>query len=416
MNRAGAVPLNVAGAASVLVLLAFPLPPARAAPDAVTIATSRGEAQLAVSLDARAGPVLAGAPLIALLGATARSDEVWVELSLARQSFRFLLGAPLVSFNDRLQPLAGQAFRRRDSLYLPLQFVTELLPRVLAERYRWDPAQARLVEAGVIAAPPPPRTASEPRLPNGLRPGHVVAIDPGHGGIDPGNPGIFFPRGISEKDVTLQVGLLLRDELSRRGVKVLMTRTTDTLIALGDRARSCRAECDLFVSLHVNALERRPGYTAKRGYELWIVGEENTEDADRVSRMENEALRFEGLDPDAVARSDLDFILRDLQMNEYLRESARAAELLQQSLEPVHPGGSRGVRQSNRLHVLNAARRPAVLVELGYATNPDDARLLVRRPHQRTLAYALADAVVAYLLDYERKSGGGPTAGGGGRR
>jgi N-acetylmuramoyl-L-alanine amidase len=414
VSAAGAVPLTVAGAAGVLALFAFAVPAARAAPDAVIIATARGEARLAVSLDARAGPVLAGAPLLALLGATAASEEAWVELSLARQSFRFLLGAPLVRYNDRLQPLAGQAFRRGDSLFLPLQFVTEVLPRVLAERYRWDPARARLVEAGVTAAPPP--AAGEPRLPNGLRAGHVVAIDPGHGGIDPGNPGIYFPRGISEKDVTLQVGLLLREELVRRGIRVIMTRTTDTLIALGDRARSCTAECDLFVSLHINALERRPGYTAKRGYELWIVGEENTEDAERVSRMENEALRFEGLDPEAVARSDLDFILRDLQMNEYLRESARAADLLQQSLEPVHPGGSRGVRQSNRLHVLNAARRPAVLVELGYATNPDDARLLVRRPHQKTLAYALADAVVAYLLDYERKSGGGPAAGGGGRR
>src|SRR6185436_20689850 len=103
-------------------------------------------------------------------------------------------------------------------------------------RYRWDARKARLVEvrsrtttlAGLAAA-------DAARLPNGLRPGHVVAVDPGHGGVDPGNPGTFFPRGVREKNVTLQVGILLRDELKRRGIGVRMTRTTDTLIALGDR-------------------------------------------------------------------------------------------------------------------------------------------------------------------------------------
>jgi N-acetylmuramoyl-L-alanine amidase len=75
--------------------------------------------------------------------------------------------------------------------------------------------------------------------------------------VDPGNPGVFFPRGTHEKDVTLQIGLLLRDELERRGIAVRMTRTTDTLIALGDRGGYCTEACDLFVSQHVNSLARR---------------------------------------------------------------------------------------------------------------------------------------------------------------
>ena len=86
-----------------------------------------------------------------------------------------------------------------------------------------------------------------------------VTIDPGHGGVDPGNPGVFFPRGTREKDVTLAVGLLLRDELKRQGVGVQMTRTSDTLIALGDRGSFCTEACDLFVSIHVNSLARRRG-------------------------------------------------------------------------------------------------------------------------------------------------------------
>ncbi len=160
-----------------------------------------------------------------------------------------------------------------------------------------------------------------------------MTIDPGHGGVDPGNPGIFFPRGTREKDVTLQVGLLLRNELKRRGVGVQMTRTSDTLIALGDRGGFCTEACDLFVSLHVNSLARRRGYTDIRGFETFFLAEAKTEDAARVAQMENEAVRFEAGRRRTGTSMGLDFILKDLQLNEHLRESARAAELVQRRLK-----------------------------------------------------------------------------------
>ena len=71
----------------------------------------------------------------------------------------------------------------------------------------------------------------------------------------------------------------------------------------------------------------------------------------------------------------------------------------------MHTGDNRGVDQSNRLAVLNTARRPAILVEMGYSTNPPDARLLTGRKSQQALATAIADAIVAYLLEYQRKTG-----------
>lgn len=361
---------------------------------------------LPVTLDRLAGPVIPGDALIAALNGSVRLAEPWIEITLARQSFRFLAGAPFYSFNDRLEPLAGWAYRSRDSLFLPLQFVTEILPQVLAERYDWDPTRGRLLDTGptlpvaIPSSPPKPQ-----RLPNGLLPGHVVTVDAGHGGRDPGNPGYYFPRGIREKDVTLAVSLLLRDELKHRGVKVVMTRTSDTLINIFQRAGYCTDECDLFVSLHVDALPRsRPGFTEVRGFHTIIIGEENTEDADRIARMENEALRFED-EQAPKPGEELDFILRNMQMNEYLRESARAAELVQGEIERVHTGDNRGVKQSNILAVLNTARRPAILVEMGYSTNPQDARILTSRKSQQALATAIADAIVDYLLEYERKTG-----------
>jgi N-acetylmuramoyl-L-alanine amidase len=229
--------------------------------------------------------------------------------------------------------------------------------------------------------------------------------------VDPGNPGTFFPHGVREKDVTLQVGLLLREELKRRGIGVRMTRTTDTLIALGDRGGYCTEACDLFVSLHVNSLARRPGYTDKRGFETYFLAEAKTEDAARVAQMENDAVRFETQQDQAGTVGGLDFILKDLQLNEHLRESARLAELVQRDLAGVHTGENRGVKQAGFM-VLTTARRPAILIELGYSTNPEDGRFLTSRNSQKAMAASIADAVVEYLLEYERKTASAPDSGG----
>jgi len=194
---------------------------------------------------------------------------------------------------------------------------------------------------------------------------------------------------------------------------VRMTRTTDVRPNLLQRAPTCDASCDLFVSLHVDALDtrRRKDYRSVDGFSTLIIGEENSADAARVARTENEALRFESEQDQDLVTGPLSFILKDLQMNEYLRESARAGALMQTHLEPVHPGTNRGVKQRNDLAVLNTGRRPGVLVEMGYATSPSDAKYLMSKTGQRQIARALADAIVDYLLEFEWKSGdraGGP--------
>ena len=383
---------------------------ALAAPSQITIAGARGVATLPVRTDPAGAPVVSAPQLAAALDGVVRLHDGWAEMVVARQPFRFLIGAPLFLFSSQLHPLASSAWLSRDTLYVPLQFVAEVIPYYLGERYRYDARAARLED---VAARPSAAKRSKPadRLPNGLRPGHVVTIDPGHGGVDPGNPGTYFPRGVREKDVVLQIGLLLREELQKRGVGARMTRTTDTLIALGDRGAVCTAACDLFVSLHVNSLARRSGYTEVRGYETYFLAEARTEDAARVARMENDAVRFETGESDGPRAAGLDFILKDLQLNEHLRESARAAELVQKNLRGVHTGADRGVKQAGFM-VLTTARRPAILVELGYSTNPQDGRFLTLRKSQRAMASAIADAVVEYLLDYERKTGGVGTGGG----
>jgi N-acetylmuramoyl-L-alanine amidase len=373
-------------------------------PRELTVVRPGGETRIPLRVDTAGAPVVPAAQLLAALEGQVRLDAGWAEVVVARQAFRFLIGAPLYRFSDQLRTLAAPATIAGDSLFLPLQFVAEVLPYFLGERYSWDGATMRLREAGPSTAARTPGAArGEVRLPNGLRPGHIVTIDPGHGGVDPGNPGVFFPRGVREKDVTLQVGVLLREELRRRGVGVRMTRTTDTLIALGDRGAYCSEACDLFVSLHVNSLARRRGYTAVRGFETFFLAEAKTEDAARVAKMENNAVRFEPGDAGQVLAGGLDFIVKDLQLNEHLRESARMAELVQKGLAGVHPGESRGVKQAGFM-VLTTARRPAILLEMGYSTNPQDGRFLTSRRSQKAMASAVADAIVEYLREYERKT------------
>ena len=388
--------------------------PVNGAPLVIVVQSSRGESRIPVQDDPHLGAAVPAALFVSAIGGGFSVENGWAAVSVGGRSFRFLLGARVYETGGTLRPLAGGAVFQRDSLILPLQFVTEVLPRAFAQRFRYDRKQARLIDnapATIAAAAKPPARDPE-RLPNGLRRGHVVTVDAGHGGVDPGNPGMYFPRGMTEKDVNLAVSRMLRDELESRGIGVVMTRTTDTLIDLRHRGSYCSAMCDLFVSIHVNSLPRRAGFSRVRGFETYVLAEAKTEDAARVARMENEAIRFESTEEDRPT-GGLEFILKDLQLNEYLRESARAAELVQSYLQEAHSGPDRGVKQAG-LMVLTTARRPAILVELGYSTNRDDAKLMSTRATQKNLASSIADAVVAYLREYERKVGGpGPTVVGG---
>jgi N-acetylmuramoyl-L-alanine amidase len=326
-------------------------------------------------------------------------------VSLGGRAFQFDLGAPFVRCDSVTYPLVAAPYTTRDTLFLPLQWLTDYVPRLFGGRYHWDPALARLDEIPA-AAPPVAAPVSAPNPTTGLRLAHTIVVDPGHGGVDPGNPGLTFPRGLTEKDITLGIGRMLRAELVRRGLNVVLTRATDTLIDLADRPTFCRADCDLFVSIHVNSMPAGRRQTKVNGVETYFLSDAKTEDQKRVAEMENDALRFE---TEATLEGPLAFILRDLQLNEYLRESARLAALVQKKVAGVHPGDDRGVQQGPFL-VLAAARRPAILVEAGFATNKKDGTFLASADGQRRIAAAIADGIVSYLLEFERKLAvGGPS-------
>jgi N-acetylmuramoyl-L-alanine amidase len=384
-----------------LAALAVGPEPPRAAPAAVIVATARGEASVPVRVW-RGHPAIAAAPLAALLPLRNVVDGDWATVTFGGQPFRFPLGAPALLDGGLVVPLASGAYLLGDTLYLPLQWLTDYIPRRFSEGYRYDPVAARFEEA---ALSPVVRTTSPPvkRHPvTGLRERHVVTVDAGHGGSDPGNPCLFCPKGVTEKHITLGIAKRVATELEQRGIGVVMTRDTDTLVSLYDRARMCRDDCDLFLSIHVDALARRSGYQDVSGIHTYFLGEAQTEDARRVAALENEALRFETAAPPAEDDPAL-FILKHLQTNEILRESALLAELVQRQVAPVHPGRDRGIQQ-NRFVVLTTATRPAILVETGYGTNRSDARFVSSAAGQRALARSIADGIVEYLRRFEAKT------------
>ncbi len=273
------------------------------------------------------------------------------------------------------------------------------VPQARQPTVRKPPAANQTARVGARAAKPT-GAATTPKKRNVAR----VVLDAGHGGVDPGAP-LSSRAGLYEKHIALQIALKIGDALRQRGIDVVFTRKRDTLIALADRGRMAnQANGDVFISIHVNAANKHwknPG--AARGFETYFLAEARTEDARRVEAMENEALRFEG--PSNIDAGDpLGFILKDMEQNQYLRESSEFADIVQRGLATVHPGPNRGVKQAG-FHVLSTTLMPAILVEVGFGTNSSEAAYLSSTVRQQALARVIADATKAYLDRYQRRVG-----------
>jgi N-acetylmuramoyl-L-alanine amidase len=237
--------------------------------------------------------------------------------------------------------------------------------------------------------------------PDGPRPEPLgtLVLDPGHGGHDVGAVG---PTGLQEKELALDIArrlaALLQEEL---GVRVVLTRARDQFIGLRERTTLANRErADLFVSIHVNAAP----VAAATGTETYFLSNEATDGAARrAAEYEN---RLIGLDagprtgqPDVV-RS----ILWDLAQSDFQQESSRVAEALQNHLDRALRRPSRGVKQAP-FYVLGGAAMPAVLVEIGFISNPQEEQRLRDDGYRDRIARALAGGIAAYKRSYDQRVG-----------
>lgn len=356
----------------------------------------------------------------ALGGTAAGASGGRYRITLGDSRIELIEGVPFVRVDANVVPVSLPPLRSGQTFLVPQQLATSVIPRfatgfnydaAVSELRIFSTAARRVVETRRSDATDSPASSSAP-FPAPARPRRnarrLVVVDAGHGGPDNGMTGPIGagPR-IVEKHVTLSVARLFEEELRKLGVDVLMTRTSDTLIALSDRGRIAnRNKGDLFVSVHVNATgSRRAPARLERGYETYFLAEAKTEEASRVERMENEAVKFE-TGANAPKGDPLSFIINDMAQNEHLRESNDLAETIQQGFRRFHPGKDRGVQQAN-FAVLRGSYMPAVLVEIGFGTNRSEATYLNDRDNQREIAASLARSVLAYLDHYDARIGTG---------
>ncbi|HHL39756.1 MAG TPA: N-acetylmuramoyl-L-alanine amidase [Deltaproteobacteria bacterium] len=227
----------------------------------------------------------------------------------------------------------------------------------------------------------------------------VIVIDPGHGGRDSGAIG---PGGLKEKDVTLEVALETARRLrSATRATVLLTRTTDEYVTLEDRTAFANSRgADIFISIHANAARR----AGARGVETFFLSfEASDEDAREVAAFENDVIRLDTEYNDAV-ESDLMAILWDLTQTETHHASSMLAESVHRALTAYTGGENRGVKQAPFIVLFNATM-PAVLVEMGFITNPSEEKRLSESGFQKKIAEAIVKGVLDFEGVYRKRMG-----------
>lgn len=243
---------------------------------------------------------------------------------------------------------------------------------------------------------PPVAPAVEPPMPRGLR---TVVLDPGHGGEETGAIG---PKGSAEKDLTLTIARRLRDALSEQlGVRVLLTREEDVSRGLDERAALAnQVQADLFLSLHLNSTVRGQA----RGVETYILSlQASDRRASDAAAIENYSGNLASSEGDPLP-SDLRALLWDLAQSQHLAQSQRLALLLQEELARELGQPDRGVKQAP-FRVLMGAAMPAVLVELGFLSNPEEEQLLLDPAYQERLVGATVRAIQRFGQELEAAAG-----------
>jgi N-acetylmuramoyl-L-alanine amidase len=266
-----------------------------------------------------------------------------------------------------------------------------------------------------------PVAAAAPAAPVAIRPAHapsesgrdiIIAIDAGHGGVDPGASG---RRGTREKDVVLEIARVLAARINREpGMKAVLTRDGDYFISLRERnLRARRAKADLFVSIHADAIAN-PDVSGSSVYVLSERGA-SSEAARWLAERENAAdlkggIKLDDKDP------TLANVLLDLSQTASVAASMVAAENVLKSLDGIGEVRKPRVQQAGFV-VLKSPDIPSMLVETAFISNREDERKLSQPAHRAKLANAIFLGIEQYFqgnapdgtrLAASRRGAGGP--------
>lgn len=225
---------------------------------------------------------------------------------------------------------------------------------------------------------------------------NTIVIDPGHGGKDPGAIG---RSGVQEKDVTLQVGLKLRELLMQHlGKRVLMTRDKDVFVELEDRAKFANShEADLFVSIHVNSHPQR----TTKGLEIYHFGEASDPRALAVAARENGT-------PIEDTGVGWQYLVADLLTTKKMEESLELAWTTKQAmvshLDKHYDVVDHGVK-TGPFYVLRFTAMPSILTEIAFISNPTEERLMQSRAFLTRIAESLFEGIKAFIHPLQTAAG-----------
>ena len=237
-----------------------------------------------------------------------------------------------------------------------------------------------------LPVPAPSPVRSQPRSTPG-KDIKLIVIDPGHGGKDPGAIG---QQRTAEKDITLQVGLKLRDLITKYlGTQVLMTRDRDVFVELGDRAKFANSkDADLFVSIHVNSHPQRN----TKGLEVYHFGEASDRRALAVAARENGT-------PIESTGVGWQYILADFVTSKKIEKSQELAWTTKQAmvahLDDHYDVVDHGVKTAP-FYVIRFTTMPSILAEIAFISNPTEEKLM----RTETFTSRMADAIFQGIRDY----------------
>jgi N-acetylmuramoyl-L-alanine amidase len=242
------------------------------------------------------------------------------------------------------------------------------------------------------APPPPPEPASaeEQRRIDRLI---IVALDPGHGGEDPGAIG---PGGTREKDVVLQIALQLRDRLNALpNLRVMMTRDGDYFVPLHERVRKARrVQADLFVSIHADAFMRPEA----RGASVFALSQGGASSATArwMAQRENAADLVGGINVATVRDKQVMQAMLDMSTAAQIKDSLKLGNEVLAPLGRVGRLHKRQVEQAG-FAVLKAPDVPSILVETAFISNPEEEARLRDPAYQAQLVEALTTGIRRYF-------------------
>lgn len=236
------------------------------------------------------------------------------------------------------------------------------------------------------------KTTSKTNSPKRVDRNKIIVIDAGHGGKDPGAVGY---RNYREKIVVYKISKELKKILKSRGYRVYMTRDKDTFVKLSKRtAYANRKKADIFISIHANAVAKK---NAKKvhGIECYFLSPSRSSRAQRVAAKENSA------DLSDMNRYGKNTFLKFLNHHKILASNKLAIDLQRGMLGALNKNykvRDGGVREGP-FWVLVGAQMPAVLVEVGFISHPEEAKRLVNNKYRKTMALGLADGIERYFAN-----------------